>query len=516
MAETLREIERKYEAERNHRADGRAPLFPGAPLYPVLNGAGPVAETVQRGTAELDAVYYDTADRRLLAAGITLRRRTGGPDAGWHLKLPVAPGVRDEVRAPLTRRAVPRPLAALVRSRTRDAPLLPLMRIATRRRVEHLLDADGALLAEASTDTVTATRLDGVLGTARWTEAEIELAPGAGPALLDALEPRLLAAGLRPARSPSKLARALAELEPQPPDGPAGERPGGSGAGRTVLDHLRQQVALLVELDPGARLGTEDAVHQMRVATRRLRSAFRSYGKVVDRRATDPIAAELKWLAAELGLDRDREVLVERLRARLDELPRSLVRGPVRARVRAWSAARRTGSRRRLTAVLNGERYLALLDSLDALLADPPLGKAAARPPERVLAKAVLRDYRRLAGRMERALDTGPGPGRDTALHEARKAAKRVRYAAEVLGGDAARFARRMKSVQTLLGDHQDSVLARSALRELAEEAQAAGEPGFTYGLLYGREEQRAAADERELPQVWARASQERWREGWA
>ncbi|MFI9718293.1 CHAD domain-containing protein [Streptomyces sp. NPDC052396] len=504
MADTLREIERKYEA------DG------GTPALPELSGAGPVTETVQRETVELDAVYYDTADRRLHAAGITLRRRTGGSDAGWHLKLPVAPGVRDEIRAPLTTGRVPRALSALVRSRTRDAALVPLMLIASRRHPAHLLDADGALLAEATLDTVIATRLDGTLGTARWTEAELELAPGTDPALLDELEPRLLAAGLRPSRSPSKLARAIAELEPRPATADGPDRPAGPTAGRAVLDHLRQQAAALVELDPGARLGTEDAVHQMRVATRRLRSAFRSYGKVLDRRATDPLGAELKWLAGELGVDRDREVLVERLRDRLDELPRTLVRGPVRARVRSWSGARRTGSRRQLAAVLNGGRYLALLDRLDALLADPPLRKAAARPPEEVLAKAVLRDYRRLAGRVEQALGTDPGPGRDTALHEARKAAKRVRYSAEVLGGDAGRFAKRMKAVQTLLGDHQDSVMARSALRELADAAQAAGEPGFTYGLLYGREEQCAARDERELPQVWAAASEERWRKGWA
>lgn len=506
MADTVREIERKYEAGRDT----------GAARLPDLSGAASVASVTDEGVRELDAVYYDTADLRLAAAGITLRRRTGGPDEGWHLKLPVAapaaPGARDEIRAPLTVSAIPRALTALVRSRTRDVPLAPLMRIVSRREVRHLLAADGTRLAEACTDTVTATRLTGDETTAGWTEIEIELAEGADPALFDTLEPLLRAAGLRPSKAPSKLARALRETGlGEPRRRPAATPPAGARAGDHVLAFLRAQVEAVVALDPGARLGTEDAVHQMRVATRRLRAAFRSHAKVLDRRATDPLGRELRWLADELGVDRDREVLAERLRDRLDELPRALVRGPVRARLRAWSTSSRRGSRRRLAAVLDSARYLALLNRLDALLADPPLRDAAAGAPGTVLARAMLRDYGRLAGRVEHALATAPGHDRDTALHDARKAAKRARYAAEAatpaLGKEAKRFARQMKSVQTLLGDHQDSVMARGALRAIAAEAEGAGEPTFTFGVLYGREERLAERDESELPGLWERIS---------
>lgn len=96
-------------------------------------------------------------------------------------------------------------------------------------------------------------------------------------------------------------------------------------------------------------------------------------------------------------------------------------------------------------------------------------------------------------------------------MHEARKAAKRARYAAEAarpsLGKPAKRFAKRVKAVQSLLGDHQDSVVARGALRDLGVQAHAAGESAFTWGLLHGQEEAAGAAREREFPEVWARAS---------
>ncbi|MFE0043088.1 CYTH and CHAD domain-containing protein [Streptomyces albireticuli] len=532
MADTVREIERKYETGDQNGA--------GPALPPDLGRIPGVATVTDRGTAELDAVYYDTTDHRLAAAGITLRRRTGGEDAGWHLKLPVSPGVRDEIRAPLSP-DVPRGLTDLVRSRIRRSGLQPLVRIRSHRDVRHLLDADGTLLAEASADTVTADLLAPGGGTAHWTEYEIELAPDGDPDFLDTAEPHLREAGLRPSDAPSKLARALAATRPEPgkerakpekqpkagkrpPKGekkPAGKKrtPKG-GAPRTAGDHvlayLREQAEAVVALDPAVRRDAEDSVHQMRVATRRLRSAFRTYGKVLDRRTTDPVAAELKWLAAELGVDRDREVLAARLRERLAELDAPLVLGPVRARLRVWAAGRRKGSRKRLTAVLDGDRYLALLDTLDTLLADPPLRPAAARPAGTVLAEAVLRDYGRLAARVEHALATEPGPDRDTVLHDARKAAKRARYAAEAatpaLGKPAKRFASRMKSVQTLLGDHQDSVMARGALREIAVRAHAAGESTFTFGLMHGHEERLSAAYEAKLPKLWRKASRKRYR----
>ncbi|GAA2666889.1 CYTH and CHAD domain-containing protein [Streptomyces aculeolatus] len=538
MVDTVREIERKYEATAGTRE---------LPPLPDLTGVDGVTAVIDQGTALLDAVYYDTAARRLAADGITLRRRTGGDDAGWHLKLPVAAGVRDEIRAPLGE-GVPRRLAALVRSRTRDAELAPVVRIRSERDVHQLLGADGEPVAEVSVDRVTAERPE-TGATARWAEVEAELSPGADPAVLDAVDAALTGAGLRRSAAASKLARALAETDEGKAEGgkkgrktkegksskssgkggkkkpsagkksagkksadkkkPAGDKPpepAARPAGDLVLDYVRAQITAVVELDPAVRRDQPDAVHQMRVASRRLRSTFRSYRAVLDRTVTDPVSAELRWLAGELGVDRDREVLTERIHAGLVELARPLVLGPVRGRLRTWSAARRTGSRRRITAVLDGRRYLALLDALDAVLTDPPLRDAAARPAEPVLRKAVDRQYRRFAGALQETFDLPPGPDRDTAIHETRKAAKRTRYAAEVarpvLGREAKTVTSLMREVQELLGDYQDGVLARAALREIAVQAQAAGEPSFTYGVLYAREEARAAELRDRLPRL--------------
>ncbi|CCK30065.1 hypothetical protein BN159_5686 [Streptomyces davaonensis JCM 4913] len=494
MADTKREIERKYESDESGLPD--------------LTGVAGVAAVIDKGVAQLDATYYDTEDERLAASSITLRRRTGGSDAGWHLKFPVAADVRDEIHAPLSD-TVPRSLTGLIRSRVRDNALLPLVRLRSERDVRHLVDTDGRLLAEVCVDAVRAERL-GTGAAAQWTEIEVELADGGDPAFLDKIDKRLRKAGVQPSAAASKLARALAETALAPKKKRKKEKPTDpplATAGDHVLAYLRAQRDAIVELDPAVRRDEYDSVHRMRVATRRMRSAFRSFRKVVDRTVTDPVGDELKWLAGELGVDRDQEVLTERLTAALDELPRTLLTGPVRTRLRTWSHARSGGSRRRLMAVLDGKRYLELLGTLDALVADPPLLKAAAGKPEKVIGKAVGKDFGKLSELVEQALGLPPGHDRDLALHEARKKAKRTRYSAEAaapaLGDPARSLLKSMKSLQNLLGDHQDSVMTREALRELARTAQSAGESSFTYGVLYGREERRAADDEAQLPGAW-------------
>ncbi|NEC68972.1 CHAD domain-containing protein, partial [Streptomyces sp. SID9727] len=352
MADSKREIERKYEAT-------------DATRLPDLGRVAGVGSVAHEGVMELDAVYYDTEDLRLAAGNVTLRRRTGGSDAGWHLKLPVAEGVRDEIRAPLSDQ-VPDRLTALIRSRVLDAPVIPVVRLVSVRDVHVLTGDDGTPLAELSVDEVLAERLHGGDRTAAWTEIEAELADDGDPAFLDTVGRALEEAGIRPSAAHSKLARALAETGRAPEQGEAAEP---RTAGDHVLAYVRRQAEAVVALDPAVRRGLPDSVHTMRVATRRLRSALRTYRRVLDREATRPLGTELKWLAGELGVDRDQEVLDARLSARLAELPRTLVIGPAEARLRIRSEVGRGQAHRRTTAALDSARYLDLLRALDALLA---------------------------------------------------------------------------------------------------------------------------------------------------
>jgi CHAD domain-containing protein len=154
---------------------------------------------------------------------------------------------------------------------------------------------------------------------------------------------------------------------PEPP--PTGDSP----AGEVVLSYLRDQVAAIRRYDPLVRLDEPDAAHQMRVASRRARSALQAFGDIIDREATRPLCAELRWLAAALGQARDTEVLRDRLTADLAAIPAALAVGPVQARITAYFTAELTQARQTALDTLDSQRYLRLLDDLDALLAGPPL-----------------------------------------------------------------------------------------------------------------------------------------------
>jgi CHAD domain-containing protein len=293
-----------------------------------------------------------------------------------------------------------------------------------------------------------------------------------------------------------------------------------SSAGEVVLAYLRRQAHALASLEPMVRTGEPDAVHQMRVATRRLRATLRSFGTVVPRPGTEPVAAELKWLSGLLGAARDGEVLPGHLQASLRPVPVELLIGPVLARVQGYFAPRRAAARRELLQALDSPRYVGLLAGLDRLtawpLAGPLAGPQAGAPARDVLPAAVRRAYRQAARRMRRARHAPPGQARDAALHEARKSARRARYAAEAAslatGRPARRFATRMKQVQSVLGDHHDTVLARQAARDLGIGAHRSGDNAFTYGLLYDCEQRRSERLQVGADAVWKRASRRRYR----
>ncbi|MEU1732764.1 CYTH and CHAD domain-containing protein [Streptosporangium sp. NPDC020145] len=467
---------------------------------PELTGLPGCSGVVGPKTHQLVALYFDTPDLRLAARGITLRRRRGGTDPGWHLKLPKAKGVRQEIVHPLTRSAkiVPRELADLVLAYTRGAPLTPVAELDTRRSVTHLVNGAGVRLVEIADDRVKGTVLGEQPHLERWREVEAELIEG-DVKLLAKVGKRLTKAGASPADSSSKLARLLNSAAPVPTVRLAETKSG--SAGEVVMGYLGAQVAALLAQDPRVRRAEEDAVHQMRVASRRLRSALKSFTSVVE--GTETLQEELKWLAGVLGEARDLEVIRERFARSLATLDQELVVGPVGTRLSSDLLDAEHEAYDRIREVLGGERYFALLDALDDLVATPTLTKAAKRPADSLEAVAA-KGWNRVT-KAYAAAQAVEGPEREEAMHEVRKTAKRARYTAEVLG--LGKLAKHAEAVQEVLGTHQDGVVAQERLAAEAANARLAGEDTFTYGVLTGLERAGAARAWEEFPAVWAETS---------
>jgi len=518
---TYQEIEIKLDADASF-------VVPDLTLLPGVDSVGTAVEQ------QLEATYLDSADLRLLGHGSTLRRRTGGDDPGWHLKLRRF-GKRDvdnrlEVHEPLGVgvEAVPEVLTGLLRVQLRGAAVAPVAVISTARTVRGLFDAAGQALGEVADDLVTARLLDGRDSPpVSWREIEVELA-GAGPQLLTDARELLLANGARPSDTNSKIRRALTPAESPEPEPPAPEpatpprtkskKPAKSVPAEpvvTVGDVLRRylgdQVARLVSLDPMVRLDRPDAVHQMRVSTRRLRSALATYRSLFVEGAVTGVREELKWLGSDvLGPVRDAEVIREQLLADVAELPADLVQGPVDRRTRGELDAEHADAHRAAVAALDGGRYLAMVEALEAFVADPPFGPRAAGPAEVELRRLVRKAVRRVQDTANQADEHEPGPDRDLQLHEVRIKAKRVRYAADVarpvVGKPARTVGKAMAGVQETLGIHQDGVVQRQWLSTLAVRAFEAGENGFTYGVLHGRIGEAAEHDEKLFAVAWEEA----------
>ncbi|WIM97287.1 CYTH and CHAD domain-containing protein [Actinoplanes oblitus] len=446
--ETATETERKYDVPESFQ-------------LPDLTGAAGIARVDGAETHDLDATYFDTEDLRLMKNRRTLRRRSGGHDAGWHLKTPADGDGRKEHRMSGASEQVPDELLALVRTYVRHRPLAPVARLRTHRVETPLRDESGRTLALIAQDQVRAESGD---DHSAWQEIEVELVDGDEKVLAE-VEKVLLKAGASPAAGPSKVARALAGRLTPPESGKNKINP--------VSRYAREQRDAIIEHDPAARRGEEDAVHKMRVATRRLRSTLKSFRRWFPEQDTAELGDELRWLAGVLGAVRDPQVLEGKLLAGVAES------GPeFRAtahRIRAALEHRVAKGREELVAALDSDRYLNLLDRIDALV-DAPL-PAAGNPAKRVRAVLAKADDR---------LDTALADGVDEELHAARKKYKQARYAVELIAPEAGKPAKKLvkalTGLQDGLGAHQDSTIARETLREI-------GPDSFHFGVLYGRQE---------------------------
>ncbi len=459
--------------------------------FPSLKGVGAVARAKRAKRFSQTATYFDTLDLDLLRARRTLRRRVGGHDAGWHLKTPRPDGSRLELGEPLGSSAVriPRPFLDELADIAASKALVPVAVLRTDRTERALVDDEGRPLALVADDTVEASvRLLGERGY-RWRELEVELVEGE-PALLDELVEALLASGLEVSPSQSKLGRALQDVRREL------EQPRDLRAGDVLQRYVAAQVAALQWLEAEVRAEQPEAVHKARVATRRLRSALRTFRPLLERAVTDPLRDEVRWVTGLLGAPRDAQVLQARFEATTGEVEPDRVDAASLRELRDHLQTQHDQAHAALVVGLDSERYERLLAALMDLLVDPPWRPAASEPAAQVVPRLVRRAAKVVSRAVVVAEQADDPQERDEALHEIRKRIKAARYAVEA-GADIVRKApQRIEAwtaLQDALGDYQDSVVARDVLEEVRGEISRSGGDPSALGVLGEREAASAA-----------------------
>jgi CHAD domain-containing protein len=448
-------------------------------------------------TRVFTSTYADTDDMRLARAGVTLRRRVEKSKGLWQLKLPSGPA-RLELEVPGGPARPPKEISELLFGLARGKEVRPLAKLRTKRAGVNVLDRERTL-AEVVLDSVSLMENRRVKGAFR--ELEIELVDG-DEKLLRRLEKELRQAGAEDGDPRPKVFKALgiedARRPPPLADAPAAEH---------LRAQLRAQYARILAHDPGTRRGDDpEDLHQLRVATRRLRAFLRAARPLVEESWADELRAELSWLGSELGPARDLDVLVHHLR---DDAA-SLEPAEQKALARLFSTleAERDAARAELVEAMRSERYLRLLDALEEAGEMPRLAAYGGS-----LTDIAAKQFRKLK-KAVKALGDDPT---DEELHETRIRGKRARYAAElaepVAGKAATRFISAAKTFQDVVGDHQDAVVAEARIRALVAGA-GSSRAVFAAGRLVERQRARKAAARAAFPAAWDalnRAGRKAW-----
>jgi CHAD domain-containing protein len=411
----------------------------------------------------ITTTFHDTPQRSLARSGITLRRAAEARHADWELRLPGGDGpIQLEEEAVTV--SPPETLVRLLATHTRHAAVAPVATVCTRRSgvVSSFPDARVAVVLDwieviSGPDDVPAFGL-----------VELELLDGS-PDGLDSAVDALKRAGAVPANGAPAAQALWDRLAP----------------GKHDRAFVAQQLVEILAHDPGTRLGADpEDLHKHRVAVRRLRAVLRD----------EPFRTELRWIGGMLGAVRDLDVLIEHYgeeATTLDSEERLAFR-PVLMRL----TRRRAAARRALAEALDSERYFDLLDSLESVPPDPHPASTAHHEAKKQYRK--LRREVKLAGRSPE----------DAILHELRKRAKRVRYAAEraaIAGDDSlVELGSRAKALQDVLGVHQDAVVGEETLRGLAADVTRPPQ-ALAIGRLVERERARKAEARADWWKAWRR-----------
>lgn len=425
-------------------------------------------------TVTMQSTYVDTADLRLARWGVTLRRHEGDQEQGWVLSLPGD----DVVTAPLSQE-VPAELRELTLAFARSEAMADVATLRTERTPYVLVDDAGRTVGHVLDDTVSL--LDGEHIAARF--REVEVVPMAGLSMEPVVQ--ILRAAGAATYTTTATDWVLGPGAHEPADVPEPADVGRKDpAGEAVTAHLRRHARALLLQDVRVRRDLPDSVHQMRVAARRLRSGLKVFEPLLDYEWAESLRTELGWVAGELGVSRDTEVLQARIDEHADEVGEPFA-SSIRAVVDPALSDQWKDARDHALGAMASERYVAFVEQLTDAAARPRLQEGSEGPADEVLPVLVEKAWNKLRKEVKLLELDGPSD----VWHEARIRAKKARYAAEavapVLGENLKRFAKALSGVTELLGEHQDAWVAQNTLRELAERPEVDGVTGFSLGLLH-------------------------------
>lgn len=278
----------------------------------------------------------------------------------------------------------------------------------------------------------------------------------------------------------------------------------GTDRGEAARSYLAEQVAVLHATCPLAAAGEDDAVHDARTATRRARAVLAMCRRLLPPGDERVARTGLRTLGHRLGAARDPAVELAWLRDLSRRGGRRRGRRAVPARLVAELESAHEDGLRELRRQLAAPGHTALLAVLDRLAAGPweSVDDESSR-----IRRGTRRQWRRLDQALTDAKGADAGPPHDAALHAARRQARRARYAAEIVGGEAAhRSAAYAEAVQNTLGSQHDAVLVREAVDAAAARARAAGEPVAPYDDLRSCARRAARRAERDAVSAARRA----------
>jgi CHAD domain-containing protein len=449
----------EHEIKLSVDSDFRLPRLPGVPLPRRL----------------LTSTYYDTVSHDLAHARITLRHRVERDRAAWQLKIPLGRD-RQELEV-IDRNPLPPPtFRDLLQLHLQQRRLVPVATLRVWRTGVQVRERRRPV-AEIALDHVSVVKNGIVIQ--RFRELEIEQLD-ADPTVLQDLERLLRRAGARDHDGRPKLFRALSLPTPVQDTLPAREAP--------VVDHVKwalaQHVRWLLAHDPGTRLGREsESLHQMRVATRRLRAVLRAAQPVLVSEWADSLQNELTWLSELLGQARDLDVHIAYFNEEAVGLD-ARDRKPL-AQFLAQLRNQRERVQQVVLSELKSARYLELVRRLQLATLEPSVVESPV-----TLRELAKREFKKLRKAIRR-LGASPTPAK---LHAVRIKTKRARYAAELavwsVGKPASRFIKRAEAVQDLLGNHQDALQAEASIRTFLKQSTNV-RAGFVAGRMVERQRQR-------------------------